>query len=107
MEWFRYIRAAVLILVGLVTFIIGTYGVYHYKYVLNRMHAAALGDTLGILFLMAGVIVGGTDFFTSLKLALVVGFMWLAGPVSTHVIGRLEVRTGKNLENEVKMEELK
>lgn len=35
---------------------------------------------------------------TSLKLLLIVVFLWFASPVSSHVLARLEVATNENLE---------
>ena len=40
---------------GLLVFILEVYGVYNLKYVLNRMHSAATGDTLGLLFSLIGL----------------------------------------------------
>ena len=45
----RTVIAAVLLLFGFFMFGTAVLGVYKFRYVLNRMHAAALGDTLGIL----------------------------------------------------------
>ena len=50
LEWLRLIAGGALLLSGLIIFLIELYGVFHLKYVLNRMHAAAMGDTLGISF---------------------------------------------------------
>ena len=47
LEWLRLIAGGALLLSGLIIFLIELYGVFHLKYVLNRMHAAAMGDTLG------------------------------------------------------------
>lgn len=37
-------------LVGLFVCCVGVYGVFKLKYAANRMHAAALNDTLGVSF---------------------------------------------------------
>ena len=50
-------------------------GVFRFKYVLNRMHAAAMGDTLGIGFALAGLILMSGFTFTSVKLLLVIVFL--------------------------------
>ena len=51
LAWIRFLVGAALIIVGLLMFIVEVFGVYRFKYVLNRMHAAAMGDTLGIAYL--------------------------------------------------------
>lgn len=73
-------------------------GVFRFKYVLNRMHAAAMGDTLGIGFALVGLILMSGFTFTSVKLLLVIVFLWFASPVSSHLIARLEVTTNEDEE---------
>lgn len=54
LEWVRFLAGAVLMLCGLGIFVIEMIGVFRFKYILNRMHAAAIGDTLGIGFRCSG-----------------------------------------------------
>lgn len=108
-EWLRFLAGALLLLVGLVIFAVEMVGVFRFRYVLNRMHAAAMGDTLGIGFSLLGLIVMSGFNFTSLKLFLVVLFLWFASPVSSHLIARLEVTTDEEKEKHyrvVKLDEL-
>ena len=99
LEWIRLIVGVALLLCGLIIFLIELYGVFHLKYVLNRMHAAAMGDTLGISFSLVGLMVFSGLNFTTLKMMLIVIFLWFASPVSSHLLARLEVVTNENLEN--------
>lgn len=92
-EWIRFLAGAFLLLFGLVIFFIEMVGVFRFKYVLNRMHAAAMGDTLGIGFSLVGLILMSGFTFTSLKLFLVIVFLWFSSPASSHLIARLEVAT--------------
>lgn len=92
-EWIRFLAGGILLLIGLVIFLIQMIGVFRFKYVLNRMHAAAMGDTLGIGCCLLGLIVMNGASFTSLKLMLVMIFLWFSSPVSSHLIARLEVTT--------------
>lgn len=99
----RYIIAAVLIGLGLVSSCISMIGVFRFKFVLNRMHAAAIGDTLGLFLVLTGCIIISGLNFTSLKLAVIVVFFWISSPVSGHLIGDLvttvnEDETEKNCE---------
>lgn len=97
-EWLRFIIGGGLLLCGLAIFIIEIIGVFRFRYVLNRMHAAAMGDTLGIGFALLGLIVISGFNFTSLKLFLVIVFLWFSSPVSSHLIARLEVATDEERE---------
>ena len=95
LEWARFLIGGGLLLCGLGTFIIEIIGVFRFRYVLNRMHAAAIGDTLGIGFALLGLIVISGFNFTSLKLFLVIVFLRFSSPVSSHLIARLEVSTNE------------
>ena len=96
-EWTRLLLGGALLLCGLVVFLIEVYGVFHMKYVLNRMHAAALGDTLGIGCSMAGLMLLSGFRFATLKMMLVVVFLWVTSPVSAHLLARLEAGTNEKL----------
>ncbi|MCR2046181.1 monovalent cation/H(+) antiporter subunit G [Acetatifactor muris] len=98
LEWLRFIIGGGLLLAGLATFIIELVGVFRFRYVLNRMHAAAIGDTLGIGFALSGLIVMSGLNFTSLKLFLVIVFLWFSSPVSSHLVARLEITTNEDEE---------
>ena len=95
MEIFRFIVGAVFILAGLVVACIAVIGNYKFKFVLNRMHAAALNVTLGILFVLFGLIILNGWNFTSLKMFVLICFFWMASPVASHLLARLEITTNK------------
>ncbi len=97
-EWIRFLAGAVLLLIGLGIFVIEMIGVFRFRYALNRMHAAAMGDTLGIGSCLLGLIVMCGWNFTSLKLFLIILFLWLSSPTSSHLIARLEVTTDEEPE---------
>ena len=96
-EWIRFFVVAGLLLVGMFFEVLAVFGVQKFKKALNRMHAAAMGDTLGVLFIFLGLIVMRGLSMDSLKLFLVILFFWLASPVSGHMISRLEAMTNPNL----------
>lgn len=106
-EWIRFFAGAALLLFGLGIFAIEMIGVFRFKYVLNRMHAAAMGDTLGIGFSLLGLILMSGFNFTSLKLLCVIVFLWFSSPVSSHLIARLEVTTDEEKEKHYRATELK
>jgi multicomponent Na+:H+ antiporter subunit G len=102
-ETLRFILCALLIGTGLIFEICAVIGVFRFHYVLNRMHAAALGDTMGILMIMLGLAVASGVNLLSLKLLLIVFLFWTASPVASHLIGRLELTTNEELDREVKL----
>lgn len=95
----RFIFGLIFILAGMVIFAIQLFGVFKYKYALNRMHAAAMGDTLGISLCLIGVMIFYGFSFTTLKLALIAVFLWFSSPVSSHLIASLQVEADENLES--------
>ena len=97
LNWIRFLLGTGLLLVGMGIFLLQVFGVFKFRYVLNRMHAAAMGDTLGIGISLTGLILLSGWNFTSLKMAMIIVFLWLASPVSSHLISRLEVVTNEHL----------
>lgn len=106
LEWIRFFIGIGCLLAGLFIFIVELIGSFKFKYVLNRMHAAALGDTLGLGISLFGLMILSGFNFLSLKLGLVIAFLWLASPVSSHLISRLEVTINEQLEEVCEVEEI-
>ena len=52
----RDICGLIMLFGGLFVFIVCTIGIFRFSYVLDMMHAAATGDTLGILLSVIGII---------------------------------------------------
>ena len=96
-EWIRFAAGVGLILSGIFVFITAVIGNYRFHFVLNRMHAAGLADTLGLTLLFAGAAVfSGFTIFT-LKLALTLLFLWCTGPVASHLLLRMELCAGDSV----------
>ncbi|MBR6668544.1 MAG: monovalent cation/H(+) antiporter subunit G [Clostridia bacterium] len=95
----RLIACILLTGAGLCCLVSGVVGVFRFKYALNRLHAAAILDTVGILLMLLGVIVATGFTFTSAKILVVIAFLWLTSPVSGHLIGRMEITINDDLDN--------
>lgn len=94
----RLIGCIILTVLGLCCLVTGVVGVFRFKYSLNRIHAAALMDTVGILLMLLGVIVATGFTVTSAKILVVVAFLWMTSPVSGHLIGRMEITINDDLD---------
>lgn len=94
----RLIACIILTVLGLGCLVTGVVGVYRFKYALNRIHAGALLDTVGILLMLLGIICATGLNVTSAKILVVIVFLWLTSPVSGHLIGRLEVTINDELD---------
>ena len=65
LQWIRFLLGTGFLLCGILVFGIELFGVFKFRYVLNRMHAAAMGDTFGIALSMIGLIILNGWNFTS------------------------------------------
>lgn len=83
---------------GLFFFMVGTLGVLRFPDVFTRVHSAAKCDTLGVLLSLTGLIIYSGFNFTSLKLILVLVFVWITNPTATHLIGKAEYMRKKSSE---------
>ena len=99
-ELIRFILGSVFVFVGLLTIVLAIIGVYRFNYVLNRMHLAATCDTMGMLFILIGLVIIEGLTPTTLKLMSIVVFFWLSSPICSHLICDAEVETNKNLKEE-------
>lgn len=100
----REIIGCTLIGAGLFAICMAIVGVFRFQYVLNRMHAAALCDTLGLLLSLTGLIVLCGLSWQSAKMVLIILFMWLANPVMSHLIAKAEVMTHAHLRDECEVQ---
>ncbi len=105
MEWVRFCVIALLLTASLGMAVISVAGVFKFKFILNRMHAAAIIDSFALLLAMIGVGVAYGFSFATLKVLLIVLLVWVASPVSGHLIARLEVTTDKHLSEECEVRE--
>ena len=105
LEWIRFFLTAACLVFGLFLLGTGVIGQFRLKYVLNRMHAAAITDTLGVLFIMGGLALLCGWTLTTVKLGIIIVFMWLAGPVVTHLIAKMELLTERGVDAEAPHEE--
>jgi multicomponent Na+:H+ antiporter subunit G len=96
----RLAIGTILIFIGLLIIVLAIIGVYRLNYVLNRMHVAATCDTLGMLFILVGLVFLEGITFTTLKLVCIVVFFWLSSPICSHLIAKIESQTNKNIDNE-------
>ena len=103
-ETVQFILSAALIGAGLVCIFFAILGVFKFRFVMNRMHCAAIIDTLGIVFLSAGLVVaaGSTEYIP--KLLCIPLILWVGSPIASHLVGRLEITTDSDLGQHMEME---
>lgn len=69
-------------------------GVIRFPDFYTRLHAAGKGDTLGMALSIIGLAIYHGFNLVSLKLLLIVFFIFLANPLGTHVLSRAALKTG-------------
>ncbi len=105
LKWLQFILGAIFLIMGLFLFAVELFGSYRFNFVLNRMHAAAIGDTSGIGLCMLGLMIFTGFNLTTVKIMLVNIFLWIASPVSSHLIARFEVTTNEHIGEFCEIEE--
>ena len=97
LEWFRFALTAVLLTAGLVFFAGAVLGNCRFFYVMNRVHAAGLGDTMGLLLVLLALAVSAGSVLEIGKLFLPLLFLWCSSPVSSHFLSQIEYYTNQSL----------
>ena len=82
-----YLGAALLLL-GSFFVVVGGIGVLRMPDVFTRMHAAGLTDTMGSFFILTGLMLQTEFGGVTLRLALILAFLWFTSPVATHALAK-------------------
>ena len=102
-EVFRFIIVAVLLGVGVISMFISILGTYRFRFALNRIHSAAVSDTFSMFFILVGLAVASGFNLATLKILLVLAFMWFTSPLSSHMLTSLEYYTDEHLPEHCKI----
>lgn len=101
LDTIRFILSTLLTIGGLFVLVSGVLGIFRFKNSLSRIHAAALFDTLGILLMLTGVMIATGWTIATGKMILVILILWMTSPVSSHLIGRMEITINDELEKDM------
>ena len=104
-ETIRLGFAALLIVGGVIAGAISILGVFRFRFVMNRMHCAAILDTLSMAGIFGGLMVatGSLSYIPKLLAALVV--LWVGSPIASHLVSRMEIATDETAPQHIKVEE--
>lgn len=86
------IIAILFLLGGAFFFFVGTTGLIRMPDVFCRMHATTKCDTLGAGLILVGLMVFNGLSMISLKLFLILIFIWLTNPTAAHIIAKAEYK---------------
>ena len=96
----RFIIAAIFIIAGVIIIASAMVGNFRFGYVLNRMQVGATADTLGTMLVILGLIIISGINIISLKLVVMILFMWIANPVQSHFLARTEIISNEKITEE-------
>ena len=99
----KFIISAIFIAVGIFVLATAMVGNFRFGYVLNRMQVGATSDTLGAALIIIGLIIVSGLNATTVKLIIMVLFLWFANPVSSHFLAKTEIITNENITEEVEV----
>ena len=102
-SWLGFVIGTFFIVLGLFVVVASVFGNYKFKYVLNRMHASAMQDTLGLLSILLGLMFYKSFDLNTFKLIFVVTFFWLTSPVCSHLLARMEASTNSTIDDEMEV----
>lgn len=94
----RAIIGSVFIFAGMFVFATGIRGIFKMHYVINRVHVVAFCDTLGMLCMITGLVVISGFTMSTLKLTVILLFMWITNPVLSCMITKAEILSNDNPE---------
>ena len=96
----REIIAVVLIAIGLFIGVMTVIGLFRFRTTINRMHAGAMADSLGVLVIMVGLAVLCGFTIQTAKLMATVCLLWMINPLSSHLIAKTELFTNRDIDAE-------
>ena len=96
----RFIIAAIFIIAVVIIIASAMVGNFRFGYVLNRMQVGATADTLGTMLVILGLIIISGINTISLKLVVMILFMWIANPVQSHFLARTEIISNEKITEE-------
>jgi len=74
--------------------LIGAVGIIRLPDVFARMHGAGIVDTLGMGLILAGLMIHEGFTMVTVKLVLIVVFIFFASPTTTHALARAALNGG-------------
>ena len=83
-----------LLLTGAFFLVTGALGMVRLPDVFTRMHAAGMADTMGAGLILAGMCVYSGASLVTVRLLLVLAFLWFTSPIATHAVAKAALSGG-------------
>lgn len=79
---------------GIFLFISGV-GVLRMPDLFTRIHAAGIAETMGAGMVLVGLMLQGGFSLATVKLLIILGFLWFSSPVSSYALARATLAGGQ------------
>ena len=103
-EWIRFGLSAACLVTAMACFTAAVIGANRFGFIMNRIHAGGIGDTLGLFLVALSIIIGTGVHMPEIKMTMIILFMWFTSPVSSHFLIQVEYYTNPDLYRFVKRE---
>ncbi len=84
----------VCLIVGALCVLVGSLGVLRFPEFFSRVHATGITETVGIGFIFAGLFVEAGFGLVSLKLLIILIFVFFTSPTSSHALAKTAIHAG-------------
>lgn len=74
--------------------IVGAVGILRFPDFWSRLHAASISDSAGVILLLIGMALQAGLTLVSVKLGLILLFLFITGPTSTHAVANAALVSG-------------
>jgi multicomponent Na+:H+ antiporter subunit G len=88
------ILAGCFLFAGAFFLIAGAIGMNRMPDLFTRMHAASVGDTLGVSLMLVGMVILGGFTLVTVKLVFLLAFLLFMGPVASHALAAAALKAG-------------
>ena len=96
-EWIKFGFTALFFAAALVMLFISILGTFRFRFALNRIHCAAVNDTVVLmLFFISTFVAIGFDIIM-LKFAIIIFIQWCTCPLTSHMLTKAEYMTDEHI----------
>ena len=104
-ETIRLLAAGLLIAAGVIAGAISVLGVFRFRFVMNRMHCAAILDTISMAGILGGLMLAKASMAFTPKLLAALVVLWVGSPIASHLVAKMEIATDETAGEHIKLEE--
>lgn len=106
LELIYYVLSLCLMGSGCIFVLIGALGVLNLPEFWSRLHAASVVESAGMILLIAGLCIHSGLSLITVKLILLIIFLFLTGPTATHAVASAALVSGMKPKSDVKTNDM-